>query len=128
MWDYFRNSWEGEDGKFSYRRFSQYIFLGLVMFLVITGQTNNQYGFYTMITLITVWLLVTAIITVQQLIILLKFTMPFKRLRYENDTYEDPLDDPDLRANPDGVQSTQVSDGIEVRTVTSPGSPAPGEG
>ena len=105
-WDYFRNSWEGDDGKFSYRRFCQYILMGIAINMVASGQAQNQYGFYTLLTILVIWCLITAIITVQQLMMFMRYYTSRDRLIGQiatNDEENSPID-ASILANPDGVQ------------------------
>lgn len=106
-WDYFRGSWEGDDEKFSYRRFAQYLVMAMIMYLVYTGQSQGQYGFYTFVTLVVLWSVIVAIITVQQLLIFMRYYTSRDKVldKYIIDNEEDTTSiPPDLLANPDGVQ------------------------
>lgn len=105
-WDYFRGSWEGDDEKFSYRRFAQYLVMTMIMFLVFTGQSQSQYGFYTTVTLVIFWGVIVSIITVQQLLIFMRYyTSRDKLLDKYTPNDEEVLDiPPDILANADGVQ------------------------
>lgn len=77
LWIYFKDSWEGKDGKFSYRRFSQYIFLICMVKMGFKPPQNNLElnVFYVFAALYS---LVATIITVQQLIELLKLYKEIK--------------------------------------------------
>lgn len=66
--DYMRPTWEGGDGKISYRRSSQFVFIFLMVFVVVTGKTLTLYGIWTLVILALVFLLLAAIITGQQII------------------------------------------------------------
>lgn len=65
---YLKPSFEGIDGKLSYRRASQFVFIVLLSFMVLTGKTETQYQFYTLVALIVAFLLLASIITSQQII------------------------------------------------------------
>jgi hypothetical protein len=72
IWNYLKPSWEGEDGKPSYRRMSQLVFIALIIFIVVKGQTQSQYGFYSLIVLCLTFLLLAAIISADQIISCIK--------------------------------------------------------
>ena len=74
IWIYFKDSWEGRDGKFSYRRFSQYIFL-LCMIKMGFKPPANQYELTVFIIFASLYAIIATIITAQQLIELLKYTL-----------------------------------------------------
>lgn len=61
---------EGDDGKLSYRRIAQILFLYLIAFIVIKGGINNKYGFYGLIALCVTFVILAGVITAQQLIAL----------------------------------------------------------
>lgn len=65
---YIAASWEGDDGKFSYKRASQFVFIFLIVFLVIKGNIQTQFGFYAMVSLCITFLLLAGIITAQQIL------------------------------------------------------------
>jgi hypothetical protein len=67
-WNYLKPSWEGEDGKPSYRRASQFVFLVLISFMVLKGLTLQQWGFWTFLVLCLAFLLLAAIITADQIL------------------------------------------------------------
>jgi hypothetical protein len=66
--DYLRPTWEGGDGKISYRRASQFVFICLMVFVVVTGKTLTLYGIYTLGILAIVFLLLAAVISFQQVV------------------------------------------------------------
>jgi len=68
IFDYIKPSWEGDDGKFSYRRISQLIFILLIFKITMLGMTQTQWGFYTLLTLCITFLLLAAIISADQII------------------------------------------------------------
>lgn len=70
VWDYMRNSWEGDDGKFSFKRASAFVFIWLMVFMILRNRVSSQYGFYSFLVLAVLFALIVAIITVAQLIIL----------------------------------------------------------
>lgn len=72
IWEYFRSSIEGDDHKFSYRRFSQFLFMHLLIVLALRGITS-QWEFYTFLTVSINFALTSAILTVQQLILMIKY-------------------------------------------------------
>jgi hypothetical protein len=80
VFNYVRNSWEGEDGKFSYKRASQFIFVWLMVFMIIHGGINSQWSFYTFLVLAVLFTLTAAIITVPQLIVMIKSYVQAKGL------------------------------------------------
>jgi hypothetical protein len=65
---YLAPSWEGEDGKFSYRRASQFVFIFLIAYMIIEGTTLTNWGFWTFMTLILAFLLLAGMITAGQII------------------------------------------------------------
>lgn len=83
VWDYFRPSWEGTDKKFSYKRFSQFIFLHLMVMMVVKG-ISSQYEYYTFLTLAVIFTLVAGIMTVQELILMIKYYSKHSRFDYFN--------------------------------------------
>lgn len=66
--DYFKPSFEGEDGKFSYRRVMQYTFGFLLVYMVLKGDWNVPYYYYAFATIAALYSLSSALMTVQQLI------------------------------------------------------------
>lgn len=76
IWNYFKDSWEGEDGKFSYRRFSQYIFLFCMIYMAAVHRLNDQWQWYAFLTFGILYTIISLSITVQQLITLVKYTLP----------------------------------------------------
>jgi hypothetical protein len=84
IWNYFRDSWEGEDHKFSYRRFSQYLFMSLMAILALEDKTQTRWGFYTFLTAGILFALTATVITVQQLILMIKYYSQTKRFDYWN--------------------------------------------
>lgn len=66
--NYIRVSWEGPDGQFSYKRASQFVFICLIVFLVVSNRIQNQYSFYTLLALLTTFLLLAKIITPKEII------------------------------------------------------------
>lgn len=75
IWCYFKDSWEGKDGKFSYRRFSQYIFL-VCMIKCGFRPPSNQYEYGVFLIFAVLYALIASIITAQQMIELLKYKLP----------------------------------------------------
>lgn len=73
-WNYFKNSWEGDDGKASWKRISQYVFV--VSMIGAGRRVHDQWSFYTFLTFAVIYVLVAAIMTWQQVISLLRFTLP----------------------------------------------------
>lgn len=70
-WDYFRPSWEGNDGRFSYKRACQFVFTGLLVYMVKKG-VESQWSFYTFLTVAVLFALVAAIMSVPQFLELTK--------------------------------------------------------
>lgn len=66
--NYVKVSWEGPDGQFSYKRASQFVFIALIVFLVASNRIQNQYSFYTLIALLTTFLLLAKIITPKEIL------------------------------------------------------------
>lgn len=75
VWEYFKDSWEGTDGKFSYRRFSQYVFL-VCMIKCGFKPPTNEWEFKVFIVFASLYALLASILTVQQLIELLNVKIP----------------------------------------------------
>lgn len=72
IWNYFRNSWEGEDGKFSYKRASQFTFVWLMVYMILNNFVNTRWHYYTFLTVAILFALTAAAITVPQLIQMIK--------------------------------------------------------
>lgn len=68
VFNYLRPSFEGEDGKFSYKRASTFIFI-IMMIRLALFKIQNEWEFYTFITFAILYALQTSIITVSQLLI-----------------------------------------------------------
>lgn len=66
--NYVKVSWEGPDGQFSYKRASQFVFVSLIVFLVVSNRIQNQYSFYSLIALLAAFLLLAKIITPKELL------------------------------------------------------------
>jgi hypothetical protein len=81
LFNYLRPSFEGEDGKFSYRRASQFIFIAISLILVLTKMVITQYGFYALVATYTVFLLLAAVISAQQILEGLQSLNPFKKCK-----------------------------------------------
>lgn len=78
VWDYFRPSWEGDDGKFSYKRASQFVFTAILAYMAVTSKVHEKYSWYVFITIGVLFALTAAIISVPQLITLAKLGLGFK--------------------------------------------------
>lgn len=65
---YFSPSFEGEDGKFSYRRVMQYTFGFLIVYMVMKGDWSVTNYFYAFLTICVLYALSATLMTVQQLI------------------------------------------------------------
>ncbi len=65
--NYLRPSFEGEDGKLSYRRASAFVVLTLIVGMTIRGFVN-EYDISALYGLIAFFLILTGIITADQLI------------------------------------------------------------
>lgn len=90
IWNYFKPSWEGEDGKFSYKRASIFVFVWCMVALAF-NRIQNPWEFYTFLTFAILYSLQSAIITVAQLMFILKDN----KLKEE----VEKLPDPDPTAN-----------------------------
>lgn len=90
IWIYFKDSWEGKDGKFSYRRFSQYIFL-VCMIKMGFKPPVNRYELVVFIVFASLYALIATIITAQQLIELLKFTLTKDVFFYSDDKRDNSI-------------------------------------
>lgn len=77
IWSYFKDSWEGEDGKFSYKRATILVFV-IMMVKLALFRIQNKWEFYTFICFAVLYLLQTSIITASQLIVLLKYKLKLK--------------------------------------------------
>lgn len=89
IWNYFRNGWEGDDGKFSYRRIFQYLFGGSA---IIIGLQQSITGIqYKVVVLFCMMFLIMAgLMTVQQL---LYFYRGSNLLEDESDDYSEGMGD-----------------------------------
>jgi len=83
IWDYFRPSWEGNDNKFSYKRASQFVFLHLMVVLAYRG-VANEWEFKTFLVLAIIFSLVAGIMTVAELILMIKYYSKKERFDYFN--------------------------------------------
>lgn len=91
VWSYIKPSWEGEDGQFSYRRASQFVFIFLIVHIVLSGKIINPYGFYALIVLVITFLLTAMIISVPQLLQLLGELNQLKKINpFKADGNEPP--------------------------------------
>lgn len=72
IWNYVKNSWEDEQGHLSYKRISQFIWSWLIVITVLKGAVSTKWEFYTLLALIVLFALTAAMITVPQLITLVK--------------------------------------------------------
>lgn len=86
IWNYIKNSWEGDDGKLSYRRVSQYIFLIAMLKMAFKPPANDieLKVFYCFVALYSV---VACLITIPQLITILKLKNGI--LKTDTDSPED---------------------------------------
>lgn len=73
LFTYIAVSWEGPDGKFSYKRASQFVFIFLLSWLVLKDKIETPYGFYSLVVLCATFLLLAKIITPKELIELKNF-------------------------------------------------------
>lgn len=92
IWRYFKDSWEGPDGKFSYRRCSQYAFLVIILKMALKGQMA-QYDFYTLVVISSLYLIMALALSVEQIINLVKYVVPLA-LGREIPKEEPPTDPP----------------------------------
>jgi hypothetical protein len=72
VWTYLRPSLEGDDGKFSWKRATQFIFVWLMIFIVLRDQVQTEWQFYTFLTIAVLFSLTATIMTVSQLLIMFK--------------------------------------------------------
>ncbi|MCO5285227.1 MAG: hypothetical protein M9898_02295 [Chitinophagaceae bacterium] len=84
IWNYFKPSWEGEDGKFSYKRASVFVFVWCMVALAFR-RIQDPWEFYTFLTFAVLYALQSAIITVAQLIFLLKYKLKRDEETVDND-------------------------------------------
>lgn len=68
IWDYIKPTWEGDDGRPSYRRGSQLVFIVLICYIVFTNASQSSWGFWTLLVLVLSFLLLAAIITADQIL------------------------------------------------------------
>jgi hypothetical protein len=94
IWDYVRNSWEDEQGHLSYKRISQFIWSWLIVVQVLKGSVTGRWEFYTLLALIVLFSLTAAMITVPQLITLVK---SYNRLP----EHEDPIEKKEATTKPE---------------------------
>lgn len=67
LWNYVKPAIEGDDGKFSYKRMSQIVFLHLFVYLAIKGPAS-VFAFHTILLVAVLFALTAVVITVPQLI------------------------------------------------------------
>jgi|SRR4051812_10221431 hypothetical protein len=67
VWEYFKPAWEGEDGKPSYKRAGQFVFMALISKIVYVGFTNI-YQIYALLILTLTFLLLAMVISAPQII------------------------------------------------------------
>lgn len=67
IWNYVKPAIEGDDGKFSYKRMSQIVFLHLFVYLAIKGPATI-FAFHTLLLIAVLFALTAVIITVPQLL------------------------------------------------------------
>lgn len=93
VWNYFKDSWEGNDGKFSYKRASILMFVVMMVKLALFRITN-EWEYYTFLTFAILFALQSSMITIQQLIM-------FAKTRFEStedetaSPYVEPLPEED---------------------------------
>lgn len=81
FWNYFRPSWEGPDNNFSYKRFSQFLWMLLIARQLVNG-VHDQWSFYAFLTLAVLFSLTATIIGVPDLIKLVKYGSQIKKTDY----------------------------------------------
>ena len=84
IWNYVRNSWEGPDGKFSYRRATQFVFVQLMVFMIVNDRVTTEYQFYTFLTVAALFAFVAHLITPKQAIEGMKAAAELKQHTYED--------------------------------------------
>lgn len=99
VWHYFAPSWEGPDGKFSYRRATQFVWVWCMVYMIVTARQSGgstQYEFYQFLTVAILFTLTVGLLSFEQLFRLAKLTAPLKLMEAENDppgrTEENPPD------------------------------------
>jgi hypothetical protein len=95
IWNYLRPSWEDELNQFSYKRASQYAFLILMSFMVISDRIRDEFTFNAFLVLSILFALTAMVITVPQLIKLLKNYVDAKSFKQKNNETIIPTDTPD---------------------------------
>ena len=86
VWDYFRPSWEDNKGKFSYKRASQFAFLFLMILMAVRGVTG-PWEFNTFLTIAILFSVTATVITIPELILMLKYYSQSRKFNYWNSDY-----------------------------------------
>jgi len=94
IWNYFKDSWEGEDHKFSYKRISQFLFVWLMTFMIIKDKIQSRWTFYAFLTIAVLFSLTAALITVPQLIKMIKYYSKSKSETFGG-SFNDPINKDD---------------------------------
>ena len=89
IWNYFRPSFESDDKKFSYKRASTFVFVWLIIFMIIKDKVQSQWSFYTFLVIAVLFALTSALITVPQLIKMIKYYSKSKSETFGG--YNDPI-------------------------------------
>ena len=93
VWNYFKDSWEGEDGKFSYKRASILMFV-IMMVKLALFRITNQWEYYTFLTFAILFAVQSSMITIQQLII-------FAKCRLDTDAKDKESESPFIEPLPE---------------------------
>lgn len=72
VWNYLKNSWEDEQGHLSYKRVSQFIWSWLIVITVLKGTITGRWEFYTLLALMILFSITATLITVPQVIEMIK--------------------------------------------------------
>lgn len=81
IWDYFKSSWEGDDGKFSYKRATVFVFVWCMVVMALRP-TESEWEFWKFVVIAILYGLQTSVITWSQL----KY---FLNTKYKKETYEE---------------------------------------
>lgn len=91
IWNYFKDSWEGPDGKFSYRRATQFIWTWAMIYMIVTARQAGgmtKFEFYSFLTIAILWVLTAGMLSFEQLFRVAKLTLPGRLRRTGGNTEE----------------------------------------
>ena len=89
VWNYLKPSWEGDDGKVSYRRASQFVFLTLIVMMVVRNNLSQKWEFYAFLILCLTFLLLAMVISADQIIKGIRGIASFKQVVTEEVTEDE---------------------------------------